>query len=192
MGAFSSLDLELGKLFYQNSDAADRMLTLHIADLLDQHVPGSPGTSPFIRAVYCIIEPFRDLQFGSPSQVQRSVSKRITIFRLWKKVLELKKLRIRATKRAKRAKSDPKKRGHFLTYGCETTAEVLFAAATLYNLALFLHFPRQGPSWSSPRNAGTRATERMISELQGKTNQIQSLNAQPTFGDMLNSLFCSI
>ena len=182
---FSSLDLELGKFFDQNSDAADRMFTLRIADLLDQYVPGSQGTSLFIRAVYCIIEPFRDLQFGSPSQVQRSVSKGITIFRLWKKVLELKKLRIRATKGAK---SDPKKRGHFLTYGCETTAEVLFAAATLYNLAMFLHFPHHGPSWSSPRNAGTRATERMISELQGKTNQIQSLNAQPTFGDMLNKV----
>lgn len=69
MGAFSSLDLELGKFFYQNSDAADRMFTLHIADLLDQHVPGSQGTSLFSRAVYCISEPFRDLQFGSPSQV---------------------------------------------------------------------------------------------------------------------------
>ena len=182
---FSSLDLELGKFFDQNSDAADRMFTLRIANLLDQHVPGSQGTSLFIRAVYCIIEPFRDLQFGSPSQVQRSVSKGITILRLWKKVLELKKLRLRATKGAK---SDPKKRGHFLTYGCETTAEILFAAATLFNLALFLHFPHKGPSWSSPRNAGTRATERMISELQGKTNQIQSLNAQPTFSDMLNKV----
>jgi len=102
---------------------------------------------------------------------------------LWKKVLELKKLRLRA---AKGAKTDSSKRGHFLTYGCETAAEVLFAAATLYNLALFLHFPHLVPSWNSLFNAGTRATERMISELQGKTNQIQSLNSQPTFGDMLN------
>lgn len=182
---FSALDLELGKFFDQNSDAADRMFTPRIADLLDQHVPGSQGTSLFIRAVFCIIEPFRDLQFGSPAQVQRSISKGITIFRLWKKVLELKKLRLRATKGAK---SDPNKKGHFLTYGCETTAEVLFAAATLYNLALFLHFSHLGPSWSSPRNAGTRATERMISELQGKTSQIQSLNSQPTFNDMLNKV----
>ena len=79
----------------------------------------------------------------------------------------------------------PNRRGHFLTYGCETKAEILFAAATLYNLALFVHFSQLGPSWASPRNTGTRATERMISELQGKTNQIQSLNSQPTFADML-------
>lgn len=31
---FSSLDLELGKFFDQNSDAAERMFTLRIADLL--------------------------------------------------------------------------------------------------------------------------------------------------------------
>ena len=182
---FSSLDLELGKFFDQNSDAADRMFTLRIADLLDEHVPGSQGTSLYIRAVVSLIEPFRDIQFGTPTQVQKSVSKGITVLRLWKKVLELKKLRLRA---AKGAKTDSSKRGHFLTYGCETTAEVLFAAATLYNLALFLHFPHLGPYWSSLFNAGTRATERMISELQGKTNQIQSLNSQPTFGDMLNKV----
>lgn len=31
---FNSLDLELDKFFDQNSDAADRMFTLRIADLL--------------------------------------------------------------------------------------------------------------------------------------------------------------
>ena len=67
---FSSLDLELGKFFDQNSDAADRMFTLRIVDLLDQHVPGSHGTSLYIRAVYALIEPFRNIEFVTPAEVQ--------------------------------------------------------------------------------------------------------------------------
>ena len=62
------------------------------------------------------------------------------------------------------AKSDPAKRGSFLTNGCYTTAEVLFSAATLYQLAMFLHFKHLGPSL---HNTGTKSTERIISELQG-------------------------
>ena len=40
--------------------------------------------------------------------------------------------------------------------------------------------------WAYPYNSGTKTTERIISELQGKTTELQSLDAQPTFGDMLN------
>ena len=155
----SSVDLELGKFFDQNSDAADRMFTLRTANLLDEYVSGSQGTSLFITAVYALIEPFRNIQFGTPADVQKSVSKCITLLRMWKKILEPKKLRLKAIKGAK---NDLGKRGHFLNYGCELTAEVFFAAVTLYNLAIFLHFPHVGPSWCSPRNAGTRATERII------------------------------
>ena len=84
------------------------------------------------------------------------------------------------------AKSDPSKRGKFLTNGCYMTAEILFAAASLYQLAMFLHFKHLGPSASSLYNTGTKSTERIISEIQRKTTEIQSLDAQPTFADMLD------
>ena len=84
------------------------------------------------------------------------------------------------------AKSDPAKRGKFLTNGCYTTAEILFSAATLYQLAMFLHFKHLGLSGSSLYNSGTKSTERIISEIQGKTNEIQSIDSQPTFANMLD------
>ena len=66
------------------------------------------------------------------------------------------------------------------------TAEVLFAAATLHQLAIFLHFPDEAAAWASPHNWETKITERVIIELQGKTTELQSLDSQPTFGDMLD------
>lgn len=83
---------------------------------------------------------------------------------------------------------DPTKHGKFLTHGCYTTAEILFSAATLYQLAMFLHFKHLGISGSSLFNTGTKSTERIISEIQGKTNEIQSLDSQPTFADMLDKI----
>ena len=76
----------------QNSDACERLFTEQIADLLDEYVPGSQGTSLYIRAVYHLIEPFRKPNFGGPSDVQKSVSCGITVLRLWRKVLELQRL----------------------------------------------------------------------------------------------------
>ena len=64
-----------------------------------------------------------------------------------------------------------KQRGNFVTYGCELTAEILYSAATLYNLCLFLHFKDTGVPWASPHFSGTRTTEKIIGELQGKTVQ---------------------
>ena len=180
---FSALDLELSLFFDQNTDAADRVFRLEVADMLDRYVPGSMGTSLFIRAVYCLNHPFHSLTFGSPFDVQKSVSAGITVFRLWRKVVELQKGNLRPKAGAKQ---NPKLRGNFLTYGCELAAEIHFAAATLYNLCLFLHFNGLGPSWSSLYLTGTTTTERIIGELQGKTIQMQCLNSQPTFSDMLD------
>lgn len=179
---FSSTDLLLIYFCDQNSDACERLFTLGIADLLEENVPGSQGTILYITAVYSLIQPFRVPDFGSPEDVQESISCGIYILRLWKKVLELKKLRLHSQAGAK---SDPSKRGHFITYGCYTTAEVLFSAATIHQLAMYLHFKGLGPQWASPYNSGTKTTERLIAELQGKTNHLQSLDSQPTFGDML-------
>lgn len=83
------------------------------------------------------------------------------------------------------AKTDPAKQGKFLTYGCYRTAEILFAGATIHQLAMFLHFKELGRGWASPYNSGTKTTERIIGEMQGKTTEIQNLDSQPTFGNML-------
>jgi len=119
----TAMDLALIYFFDQNSDACERIFTQRIADLLDDHVPGSQGTSLYIWAVTHLIEPFRNPGFGSPADVQRSVSCANTVFRLWKKVLELKKVRFHSQPGAK---SSPSKRGHFLTHGCYLTAEIQF------------------------------------------------------------------
>ena len=129
------------------------------------------------------MEPFRLPNFGTPEDVQKSVSCGITIFRLWRKVLELKKMRLHSLPNAK---TDPSKRGKFITHGCYKTAEILFAAATTHQPAMFLHFKDLGPSWASPYNSGTKSTQRIIGEMQGKTTELQSLDAQPTFRNMLD------
>ena len=180
---FSSADLLLIYFCDQNSDACERLFTPRIADLLEKYVPGSQGTVLYIRAVHSLLQPFRVPDFGSPKDVQESISCGIYIFRLWKRALELKKLRLHSQAGAK---SDPSKRGHFITYGCYATAEVIFSAGTIHQLAMFLHFKGLGPSWACPYNSGTKSTERIIAELQGKTNELQSLDSQPTFGDMLD------
>ena len=133
--------------------------------------------------MFHLIEPFRKPNFGSLSDVQQSVSCGITILRLWRKVVELQKLRLHSKPGAKKT---PENRGNFVTRGCYLTAEILFAAATLHQLAMFAHFPDEARAWASPYNSGTKTTERIISELQGKTTELQSLDSQPTFGDMLD------
>ena len=90
----SAVDLVLIYFFGQNSDACERIFTQRIADLLDEYVPGSQGTSLFVRAVTHLVEPFRNPAFSSPADVQKSVSCAITIFRLWKEALEVKKIRL--------------------------------------------------------------------------------------------------
>ena len=84
------------------------------------------------------------------------------------------------------AKTNTQHRGKFLTYACYKTAKILFSAATTHQLALFLHFKDLGAFWASPYNPGTKSTERIIGEMQGKTTELQSLDAQPTFRNMLD------
>ena len=133
--------------------------------------------------MFHLIEPFRKPNFGGPSDVQKSVSCGITVLRLWRKVLELQRLPLNSKSGAKK---NPSHGGNFITRGCYITAEILFAAATLHQLAMFLHFPDEGEAWASPYNSVTKSTERIISELQGKTTELQSLDSQPSFGEMLD------
>ena len=53
---------------------------------------------------------------------------------------------------------------------------------------MFTHFKGLGPENSSPYKSGTKTTERIISELRGKTTQIQSLDTQLTVSDILNKI----
>ena len=179
---FTANDLILISFFDQRPDTANRIFTLQVADMLEKNVTGSEGTCLYIKAVYHLTQPFYDIGFGSPEEIQKSVSTGITIFRLWRKYLELKKIKLHAQGGAAKHKE---KRGHYITYGAYTTAELIFSAATLHCLVMFLHFKDAGPTLCSPHRSGTISTEKIIGQLQGKTNQLQSLNVSPTFGDML-------
>ena len=183
--SITATDLLLIRFMDQNIDACDKVFTTEVADLLTKYVPNANATSLYIKAVYLLTEPFKDLNYGGrcPQQIQKSISAGIMILRLWKKFLELKKVRLHA---APGAKSDQKRAGSFITYGCFMTAEIHFAAATLHMLAMCACFPHLGVGWCSPHYANTLPTEHSIGEMQGKTNQFQSVNQQPTFGDMLH------
>lgn len=133
--------------------------------------------------IIIITEPFYDVEFSTPEQIQMSVSTGITIFRLWPSYLELKKMCLPALPNASKIKE---KREHFLTYGAYTTAELIFSAASSHCVAMFLHFKKFGPSLSSPNCSGTISTEKIIGQLQGKTTNIQTSDTSPTFGNMLN------
>ena len=138
-------------------------------DQLDAHVPGSNGTNLYVRAIYHLIQPFRVPDFGPSEDVQKSGSCTITIYRMWKKVLELKKLILHSKPGAKH---NPTKRGKSITYSCYRTAEILFSAATIHQLAMFPHFKEPGSIWASPYNSGTKVTERIIGEMQGKMTEL--------------------
>ena len=135
-----------------------------------------------IQIIIIITEPFYDVEFGTLEQIQMSVSPGITIFCLWRRYLELKKMRLHALPNASKIKE---KRGHFLTYGAYTTAE-LISAVSSHCIAIFLHFKKFGPSLCSPNCSGTISTEKIIGQLEGKTTNIQTSDTSPTFGDMLN------
>lgn len=67
-----------------------------------------------------------------------------------------------------------------------TPRQKYYSQLLLSQLAMFLHFRDVGLSGSSLYNTGTKSAERIISEMQGKTNEIQSLDSQPTLADMLD------
>ena len=180
--SFSANDLLLPSFMEQNVDGALKIMTLDVVKLLKDHVKGSEGTQFYIEAVShlfnCYLNPS-----GDPEEMQKSLSCGITLLRLWREVVERKtSMRLHAKPGAK---TDINIRGNFITYGTFKTAECLFTAATCHFLAMFAHFKELGPTESSPFQAGTRSTERLIGELQGKTTQFQSLNAQPTIGEAL-------
>lgn len=180
---FSTNDLLLISFFDQRPDTANRIFTLKVVEMLQEYVKGSEGTCLYLTAVYYLTEPFFDPNFGTPEEIQKALSTGIMIFRLWKRYLEVKKMKLHSQANAAKLKE---KRGHFITYGAYTTAELLFSAGSLHCLAMYLHFKDLGPKACSLHRSGTIATERIIGQLQGKTNQLQSLDTAPTFAEMIN------
>ena len=180
---FSANDLLLISFFDQRPDTANRIFTLKVAEMLHKYVKGSEGTCLFITAVHFLTEPFFNASYGSPEDIQKALSTGITILRLWKRYLEIKKMKLHSQTNAAKIKE---RRGHFVTYGAYITSELLFSAGTLHSLAMYLHFKHLGPAAYSPQRSGTIATEKIIGQLQGKTNQIQSLDTSPTYADMIN------
>lgn len=181
---FTERDLLLARFMDMNPEAANKIFTLDISALLDEHMPGSEGTSLYIQAVYHLTEPFFDVSFGTPGQIQESVSTGISILRMWKKYLELSfpgKLHSKTN-----SKDIKEYRGMFITRETYQTAEILFSAASLHQLALYLHKKEENGRWASPFNSGTQTTEKIIAQMQGKTSQLQSLNAQPSVADVLS------
>lgn len=178
---FNAADLLLIYFCDRNSDACVRLFTPRITDLLDEHVPGSQATSLYIRAVHRLIEPFRIPDFGSSKDVQRSVSCSITILRLWRKVLELKKMPLHLKPGAK---TDPTKRGKFITNGCY--CRNTFCCCYCSPTGDVLTFQAAWICVGFPYNSGTKTTERIIGEMQGKTTELQSLDSQPTFEAILD------
>ena len=180
---FSANDLLLISFFDQRPDTANRIFTLKVVDMLHKYVKGSEGTCLYITAVHFLTEPFFNASYGSPEEIQKALSTGISILRLWKKYLELKKMKLHSQKNAAKIKE---RRGNFITYGAYTTSELLFSAGCQHSLAMFLHFKHLGPEVCSPHRSGTITTEKIIGQLQGKTNQLQSLDTSPTYADMIN------
>lgn len=179
---FSANDL-LISFFDQRPDTANRIFTLKVAEMLHKYVKGSEGTCLFITAVHFLTEPFFNASYGSPEDIQKALSTGITILRLWKRYLEIRKMRLHSQTNAAKIKE---RRGNFITYGAYTTSELLFSAGTLHSLAMYLHFKHLGPDIYSPQRSRAIAAKKIIEQLQGKTNQIQSLDTSPTYADTIN------
>ena len=90
---------------------------------------------------------------SNPNKTQKYISKGIKIFRLWRKILEMKKIRLHSKKNSSQF---PEKRGKFITVGCFETGEILFAAVNNYMSAMFAYFKGLGPENSSPYKSGTK------------------------------------
>ena len=96
---FSDTDLLFARYLDQNCDAALRILNHEVADLLDNHVISSNGTSLYVRSVADLMNPFLQ-PCPNPDKMEKYTSKSTTIFRLWRKILEVKKMRLHSGKNA--------------------------------------------------------------------------------------------
>ena len=99
-----------------------------------------PNTVAFDQ-VFCRFCRVCVLNFGSPEDVQRFVSSGIAIFQLRRKVPELKQILLHSKPNAK---INSTKCRTFIADGCYKTSEILFAAATVHQVAILLCFKDLG------------------------------------------------
>ena len=105
---------------------------------------------------------------SNPNKIQKYTSKGITVFQLWTKIWQVKKMHLYSWKNASQFSE---RRSNFIRVGSFKTTEIFFAAATNHLLAKFAHFKGLGPKNSSFYKPGTKTTETIISHLQGKAPQ---------------------
>ena len=147
-----------------------QVLNHEISDLLDDHVISSSGTLLFVRKDADLMNPFLK-PCSNPNKIQKYTSKGITIFQLWRKIWQVKKMHLYSWKNASQFSE---RRRNFIRVGSFKTTEIFFAAATNHLLAKFAHFKGLGPKNSSFYKSGTKTTETIISHLKGKAPQNQS------------------
>ena len=104
---------------------------------------------------------------GSPEEIQKALSTGNIILRLWKRYLEIKKIKLHSHKKTK----IKGRRGNFITYGACTTSELHFSAGCQHSMAMFLYFKHRGPEGCLPHRSGTISTEKTIGQLQAVKNQ---------------------
>ena len=179
----TEIDLILVKFFDQNSDAAYKVFSKTIADLLPKHVHGSIGTELYIRMVIYIMDPYRNVDFGSPPDVVESIATGLTMLRLWRKHVQLTKGHLTAQRGAA---GNPAKRGNFITAQTYDSLEIQCHAAIDHQLALFLHANNYGEKYASPKNASTVATEKFIGQMQAKSSHFHSLNQEPSVAEVVD------
>ena len=166
MNLFFDTDLIFARYLYENL----QVLNHEISDLLDDHVISSSGILLFVRKVADLMNPFLK-PCSNPNKIQKYTSKGITIFQLWTKIWQVKKMHLYSWKNASQFSE---RRSNFIRVGSFKTTEIFFAAATNHLLAKFAHFKGLGPKNSSFYKSGTKTTETIISHLQGKALQNQS------------------
>lgn len=162
---FSVNDLLLITFFDQRPDTANRIFTLKVAEMLHKYVKGSEGTCLFITAVHFLTEPFFNASYGSPQDIQKALSTGITILRLWKRYLEIRKMRLHSQTNAAKIKE---RRGNFITYGAYTTSELLFSAGTLHSLVMYLLFKHLGPEYIRHKGPEQLLQRRSLNSCRGK------------------------
>ena len=175
-------DLMIASYFDQNSDAAYKVFSTEILNLLTKYVPHSLGTCLFIEMVMCLMRPYTDLDMQDPSDIIRSVAKGLMMLRLWRKYLMINKYPLSAKPGAA---TDTSKRGWFLTKETYDSLEIQAHATIDYMLALYLH-RSSNKVFMSPHNASTICTEKFIGQTQSKTTHLQSTNQEPTFAETLD------
>ena len=174
-------DLILTSFFDQNSDGAYKVFRKEMVELLRKHVPHGMGTALFIEMIICMMKPYTSLEMTTPVDVVRSISKGLTMLRLWKRYLILNNMPLTA-----KSSNKKKIKSNFVTNETYVSLEIQSHAAIDHQLALYLHRNELQSMLFSLQNASTVSTERFIGQSQAKTTHLQSTNQEPTFADTLD------